>query len=727
LPQATTHFIGREPEISEIQNILNETRLLTLTGSPGIGKTRLAMRVVTGMSGTFANGIHLVDLVKIKENAMVSKAVASELHVSEEPGRQIIESLRDNLKAKELLLILDNCEHVTEGAAALAELLLSSAGGIKILATSRESLDIRGETILTVKPLSFPAKEQLSDIKAIKTCEAVKLFIELSKQRDPHFKIGKHNIFFIGELCRQLEGIPLSIELAAARIDTLQVHQILSLMADRFKLLRRSGGDSSRHRTLEGAVDWSYESLSKEEMALLRRLSIFTGGWTLDAAASVCSSESINEENILYLLSQLRKKSLIKPRGMDGREGYHMLEMIRQYSFEKLQNIGEAAEIAHRHAKYFTEFSEHAFDEGMADGWVARMEEDNGNLRAALQYTIRTDGDIELGLRLCGALGRFWFIRGHISEAIRWTSTALSLDEGRHKDARAKALRTAGFFFGHMADSDAEASRGPECFEESISIWRELDNKRELAMTLTNYSFLLNRRGDFSAANRVIRESLDIFGAIGDFGNFARANHNLALSLLDQGEYEQAIPLFEESLEKARMPDVADKYLQALCLHNLGEAEYQKGDLKAADKKLKQCLMISKELGHRSLSARSMIIQGELAARRGNYLPALEKQVAALNQLNDINDKQGVIDAIEAIACTRSMLSDDRGALILYSGAQRWRATRNIFLGPARQQLLESCLDSSRKRLGKAKTKQLLHESETYELEMIINFAIGTL
>jgi non-specific serine/threonine protein kinase len=279
--------VGRESEIPEIQELLDNTRLLTLTGAPGIGKTRLVIRA-GAITESFSDGIYLVDPVTISDEKLVPKAVTAALGVNEEHGRSVMNTLRDYLKTKELLLILDNCEHVIEGTALPAESLLRALSGLKILATSRQPLDVSGETVLHIQPLSFPMEEPTLGVDEIINYEAVELCIELAKQRNPHFKVNKQNVFAVAELCRQLEGIPLAIELAAAQTDSLRVEQILLLMTDRFKLLRRSGGESSRHQTLEAAIDWSYESLSEEETALLRQLSIFIGGWTIEAAADVC-------------------------------------------------------------------------------------------------------------------------------------------------------------------------------------------------------------------------------------------------------------------------------------------------------------------------------------------------------------------------------------------------------------------------------------------------------
>lgn len=723
LPQAMTSFIGREYEIEQIQDLLTQTRLLTLNGPPGIGKTRLAIRAAAIIEN-FIDGIYLIDLSTISDDHLVPRAVASELHVNEAPGRHVLDTLSAYLKNKELLLILDNCEHLIASAAVLAENLLRSASGLKILVTSREPLDVLGETVLTIQPLTIPKEEQQSDVNEIKNYEAVELFIELAKQRNPHFTLNKQNVSVVAELCRQLEGIPLAIELAAARTDALRVEQILLLMTDRFKLLRRSKRESTRHQTLESAIDWSYESLAEEEKFLIRRLSIFVGGWTNDAASKICSSAAINESEILHLLSQLVRKSLVTLDEREGHIRYRMLEMIRQYSIGKLKESGDTAELADRHASYFVQLSEQAFEEGARGDWFDRLEADNSNLRVALRHTIRQGGNIELGLRLCGALGRFWFIRGHNNEATQWTEKALELDDGKFKGARAKALRTGGFFFGQMADSDKDAERGRACFEESITIWKELGNKKELARTLTNYSFLLNRQGNFRAATQAIRESLFIFNELGDPANIAPATHNLALSLLDQGDYEQSIPLFEECLEIASEPGIDDEYLQALCLHNLGEAEFQRGDLDVSELRLEESLIISEELGHRSLSARTAIIQGEVAAKRGDYKIALAKQRGALTEMKTINDSQGLIDALEAIACTYSLIGNDRLAIILYGSAQGLRENSKIFLGPARQRILSQCVNSAIESLGAEKARQLLSEAHECDLDIIIKYAM---
>lgn len=722
LPQATTPLIGRESEISQIQNILEAKRLVTLKGSPGVGKTRLAISAAAELNANFSDGVHLVDLVAVCDPNLVPKAVASALGVSEESGQPLLDTLRDYLKKKEVLLILDNCEHAIETAAALSEDLLRSTTRLKILVTSRQPLDIPAETVVSIEPLAFPSEDETPSADEIMKYPAAELFLELAKRRDSHFRVRKQNVCAIADLCRQLEGIPLAIELAAAQTDSFSVEKILSLMSDRFKLLRRSAAQSSRHQTLEAAIDWSYETLSKDEKTLMRRLSVFVGGWTLEAATSVCAGADIKGGDVVFLLSALVKKSLAKPDEREGRIRYRMLEMIRQYSALKTESLKEASDMADKHAEYFLRLSERAFEEGETGDWMDRLEDDNPNLRGALRHSIRDTGNIERGLRLCGALGRFWYIRGHISEAIHWTDKALALDNGRSKDARARALRTGGFFFGQMADSPKDASRGRDCFNESVTIWRELDSPKELARTLTNFSFLLDRRGDFSNATKTARESLDIFRSLGDPANTARATHNLALSLIDQGDFEEGIPRFEESLKGAR--EVGDLHLQTLCLHNLGEAAMQKGDLELAEQTLKESLTISRALGHKSLSARTMIIEGEIALKRGDSDLGLDKQRSALRELKSINDKQGIVDALEAIACTESARGNPTLAMVLYGGASRQRRISNIPLGPVRQRSLNECLKSAQASLGVQKAQQLFADAQQTELEQIIRQAL---
>jgi predicted ATPase/DNA-binding winged helix-turn-helix (wHTH) protein len=716
LPQATTPLIGRESEILQIQNVLKGKRLVTLRGSPGVGKTRLAISAAAELNANFSDGIHLVDLVAVSDENLVPKAVASALGVSEEAGQPLLDTLRDYFKIKEVLLILDNCEHVVETAAALSEDLLHSTTRLKILSTSRQSLDIPAETVVSIEPLAFPSEDETPSVDEIRKYPAAELFLELAKRRDSHFRVSKKNVCALADLCRQLEGIPLAIELAAAQTDSLPVERILSLMSDRFKLLRRNAAQPSRHQTLEVAIDWSYETLTRDEKTLMRRLSVFAGGWTVEAATAVCAGGDIKENDVVFLLSALVKKSLAKPDERDGRIRYRMLEMIRQYSALKLESLKEASEMTDKHAQYFVSLSERAYEEGETGDWMDRLEDDHPNLRAALRHSTRETGNIGRGLRLCGALGRFWYIRGHISEAIYWTNKALALDNGRSKDARARALRTGGFFFGQMADSSKDASRGRDCFNESVAIWRELDNPKELARTLTNFSFLLDRQGDFPNSTKAARESRDIFDRLGDPANTARATHNLALSLMDQGDFEGSIPRFEESLKGAR--EVGD--LQTLCLHNLGEAAMQKGDLESAEQTLKESLTISRALGHKSLSARTMIIEGEIALKRGDSDLALEKQRTALRELKSINDKPGIVDALEAIACTESARGNPSVAMVLYGGASRQRKISNIPLGPVRQRLLNECLNSAKASLGDGKAQQLLTEAYETELELII-------
>lgn len=721
VPQQMTSFVGREAELSKIKKLLGKTRLLTLSGPPGIGKTRLATHMAAAVSKSYQHGVCSVDLVPITDEALVAKAVATALGLTEQAGRPVAETLHEFLKDKHLLLLLDNCEHVVEACAALVERLLVPDGNLQVLTTSREALNVAEETVFMVLPLSFPDKKQTTAIEEVTSYKSVELFIRLAEQRKPTFEVTQRNVSAIAELSCQLEGIPLAIELAAAQVDAYTVGQILSMMKYRFKVLRRRERKPSRHQTLENAIDWSYELLGNKEKLLLRRLSIFTGGWSHKTANDVCFDDDAREAETLYLLAQLVRKSLIQLDEQKGDVRYRMLEMIREYGSKKLRQRGERSRLLEKHAKYFLRLAERAYEEGERGGWLEQLEIEHDNLRAALRRTIRKGGDIEVGLRMCGALSRFWFIRGHISEARRWTEKALALDDGRSRAARARALRTAGFFFGHMTDQGSDSERGRSYFEESIAIWRELGDEREKARTLTNYSFLLNRQGDFNGANETAQEALVTFRALGDHANLARAAHNLALSALDQGDFDQAIPLFEESLEASRW--VEDGNLQSLCLHNLAEAAMQKGDLDIADGRLEECLALAEQLKHKPLSARSIIMQGEIAARRGNYTEALGKQRYGLSELREINDTQGIVDALEAIACTQSMLGRARLALLIYGGVVRLREESKLLLGPVRQTILDRCLNIARDALGDDKSQSAFLMGHEMALEEVVRLA----
>lgn len=508
LPVQLTSFIGREWELSQGKQWLAITHLLTLTGPGGTGKTRLALQLATEVSQEYLDGVWHVELAPLTDPALVPQTIAFALGVREQPGRTIFDSLGDYLRAKRLLLILDNCEHLIEIWAQLSDHLLRTAPGLKILATSRESLGISGEMTYRVPSLELPDPRQPSDLDELAQNDCVHLFVDRASAALPHFHLSPKNASAVIQICRRLDGIPLAIELAAARTKVFPPEQIAARLDDRFRLL--TGGSRTaleRHQTLQALIDWSYELLSEAERQLLGRLSVFSGGWSIEAVQAVCADESGDEG--LDTLAHLVDKSLVivEEEAEEGR--YRLLETIRQYGRNKLLESGEVAMVRDRHLEYYLRFVELA--EPKLRGaeqleWLDRVEGEHGNLRAALAWSLESEKP-NLALRLTGALHYFWELRGYFSEGQKWLDDALAHSGHEQKMIdmevvyRAKALYGAGRMRSLML-SDWDIAFG--LIDESLRLYRLLGDKWWMAVVLDSIGYMLIFAGDFETARSKI-------------------------------------------------------------------------------------------------------------------------------------------------------------------------------------------------------------------------------
>ncbi len=423
LPVQLTSFVGRAKEMAEVKQRLESTRLLTLTGAGGCGKTRLALEVALTQLDTFEHGVWFVDLAPLFDATLIPQTVASVFGLQEQLERSIAVALEDYFREKSLLLILDNCEHLLEECAKFAETCLKQAAGLRILATSREALSIGGEIAWRLPSLSLPTAEQVTSGQLLDS-DAVQLFVDRARTASDRFSATKNNAKTIARLCERLNGIPLALELAAARLNVLPIEQINKRLADRFRLLRKGSRTAlPRQQTLKATMDWSYELLLENEQVLFRRLSVFVGGFTLEAAEAVCNAESDLEIDVLDGVASLVDKSLMRQEEVKGESRLVMLETIREYGLERLGECGEEEDIRRHHANFFLELAEKAEPEiHGADQveWLDRLEVEHDNLREVLTWSQTGEGSVEVGLRLAVAIGWFWFVRGHLREGGEW-------------------------------------------------------------------------------------------------------------------------------------------------------------------------------------------------------------------------------------------------------------------------------------------------------------------
>ncbi len=606
LPGELTSFIGRRRELTEVKELLATNRLLTLTGSGGCGKTRLALRAARDLIDSFADGVRLVELAALSDGALVPQAAAAALDVREEARVALIDTLADRLKERTVLLVLDNCEHVLRACTELVDPILRSCPAVKVLATSREPFGIAGERAWRVPSLSMPDEEG----DAGPDCEAVRLFTERAGAVAPSFRVTSENTPSIVQICRRLDGIPLAIELAAARARVMSVQQIASRLDDRFRLLTGGSRTAVPHqRTLAALIDWSYDLLGEPERALLRRLSVFYGGFTLEAAAAVTPSD---EYEVLDLLMQLVDKSLVMADEGAAEKRYRLLETVRQYAADRLIGEGsESADARDRHAAFFAGLAEQAEKhlQGPAQGaWLARLELEHDNLRAAWDWLGTRPGGGSALLTMGGALWRFWVTRGHLSEARRRLAEALErADASAPTPARAKALGGAGTAAWGQADYGAAA----DLLGESLRLRRELGDRSGVAASLNNLGLVAADAGRPDEARTMYEESLAIRRELKDTPGEAAVLNNLGLLEYRAGRYTAARELQERSLEIKRRTQ--DRRAIAYSVGNLAYIALAEGQTARAREQAEECLAISRETGDRRGMAEALELIAGLA------------------------------------------------------------------------------------------------------------------
>jgi non-specific serine/threonine protein kinase len=585
LPATRTSFVDRERERIELKRELAMTRLLTLTGAGGTGKTRLAQEVAKDLVGAYPDGVWLVQLAGLSESELVVQVVAATLGVRERPGRPLGATLAEDLRTKDVLLVLDNCEHLIEAVAGLTDELMGACPKLRVLATSREPLRVPGEVVRRVPSLPVPEPKDpaLLSKEGLTRCAVTRLFLDRARTRkeDSAFSEGSvsaESVQAVARVCRRLEGIPLAIELAAARTATLSVVQIEERLEDSLKLLTTGFRTADpRHRTLRATLDWSYALLSEAERILFHRLAVFAGGWTLEAAEAVGSGDGVGEGEVLDPLSRLVDKSLVAlEEGEQGVMRYTMLEPVRQYAREKLRESGEEDTVQAGHAGFFLALAEEAEPEMSGpdqEAWLRRLEKEHANLRAALAWALDAvdsreprEHRTELGLRLAGALGRFWAAYGP-GEGRRWLEKSLAKGRAVPKSALGKALYEAGWIALWQGDSD----RAIALLEEGRTLFRELGDRRGVAISLVNLGSALLHRGDMEGAATVREEAEVLRREPLDRFTLAWLTTFLAQEALNEGDYERSDARGREALAIYR--ELGDTRGTVMCHIGMGLTE----------------------------------------------------------------------------------------------------------------------------------------------------------
>jgi predicted ATPase/DNA-binding SARP family transcriptional activator len=666
LPIPLTTLFGRKPEIEAGIIHLGRCRLMTLTGMGGVGKTRLAIALADAIAEEYKDGTCFVDLAPLADPAFLAQTLVATLKIAEIPGQSLNQTLLGYLQDQHLLLILDNCEHLLPACATLTDTLLSGCPHVKILATSRQSLGIIGEVIHPVPSLSLPEEDasNLRDKNSEDLLEyaALQLFVARAQAVSPPFRFQRQNQQSVIEICRHLSGIPLAIELAAARVRALPVEQIAKRLKNQFDLLSGvNAGVLPRHQTLRATLDWSYALLPIEAQRLLRHLSVFAGGCSLEAA------EATGVGNVLDGLTLLVDASLVVyEEGVESAGRYRLLETVRQYSRACLTENQESEQIRRRHRDYFLVWAEEVAPKlrGSQEAyWLEVMETEHDNLRQALAFCLEDEQGAEAGLRLGAALHWFWEIRGHMSEGRAHLAAALARDVGSEpRLARAHALRCAGVLAGSQGDYDAARSlyeesltlyrelgdkwgiaRTLQCLqriEESLTLFREIGDKRGIADCLFFWGARIFHQGDYLSARTLLEEGLTLFRELEDKHFIALSLSQIGLIFAAQSDFDAARSLYEEGL--TLFLELGNKKGIAVSLFRLGFVASCQRDYDAARSLCAESLVIFRELGDKSGIAWCLYYLGDIASHQGDYDVARALQEESLTLYREIGDKKGM-------------------------------------------------------------------------------------
>ncbi|MDQ7848982.1 MAG: tetratricopeptide repeat protein, partial [Armatimonadota bacterium] len=569
LPSPRSSLIGRAAETDAVTEILlrPEVRVVTLTGAPGIGKTRLALEVAGRLAGRFSGGVAFIDLSAVTDPVAVGAAIAQSLGIREVSSQPLVDTLRDAIAEQRLLLVLDNFEQVLPAAPVVAE-LLDGCPSLTVLLTSRAPLRIRGEQEFPVPPLPLPEERSAAEPRALREVASVALFVERARAVRPDFTLTSANAAAVADICVRLDGLPLAIELAAARVKLLTPAGILRRLRSSLDLLSRQSPDvPPRHRTLRQAIRWSYDLLEGGEQVLLRRLAAFSGGAALDAVEAVCRAETDPAGSVLDALGSLVENSLLlhDPQP-DGESRFRMLETVREFAQEELEASGEGPALWERHAAHFAQLAQ-AAEPALAGPdqavWLERLEREHDNFRVALAWSAEA-GRAETGLTIAIALGRFWERHGYSGEGLSWLQRFLAMAPLAPAALRATALNIAG----NLARSRGDYGLAVSSYEHTLALRREAQDARGIAVALNNLGVVAKDQGDYVRARAFLEESLAIKRREGDRRGVAVTLSNLGLTAKAQGDLAAAAAFFSESL--GLFQGLGDTWGQALCLNNMG-------------------------------------------------------------------------------------------------------------------------------------------------------------
>lgn len=757
LPLQLTSFIGRERELADVRRLFSTTRLLTLTGPGGCGKTRLALQAAAELVDEFPDGVWFVELAALTDDVLVTQAVAPTVGVREESGRPLALTLADAVRSRRLLLVLDNCEHLIDASARLTEALLLASPGLRVLTTSREPLGISGESTYRVPSLAMPDPTRTIVLRDLSHAEATRLFIERAATHQPGFKLTDADASAVAEICRALDGLPLAIELAAARVSVLPIGEIAARLDRRFSLL--TGGRRTadrRQQTLRATLDWSHDLLDERERILFRRLGAFSGGFTLEAAEQVCAN-GLPPDAILDLLGSLINKSLVVPAEEAGSVRYRMLETVRAYAIEKLHADDDTADVRSRHRAWFVTLAERSEPRlSVRDVFTLnRLESDHDNLRAAFDNAL-TSNDAETALRIAISVSLLWVVRGYWTEgrqrleaalaaapmiAIRLHAAGLywlgilAMYQGDYDHAHiyaeaALALRRdlddpigvarSLITLGNLAYQRGHYAPAQQFHEQSLALARQTGARVVEAGALLNLGIVADHRGDYQQAGELCQEALCLFRDLGDRYGLAATLSMLGTLASDQGRYEEAEPLLEEALAIQR--ELRDRRGTAASLSHLGRIARERGQPARAHELYEESLVMARDTGNRSRIAMLLISLGRIAWQQADSADAAARFKEGLQLCLSIGDRIGTAQAMEGVA---AVAADQDLSVMLLAAAASVRNSLHAPLAPSDRRAYDSLIQELKAHLGETRFERAWNRGSATPTEEVAQLALA--
>ncbi|GAC1655756.1 MAG: hypothetical protein NVS9B12_07020 [Vulcanimicrobiaceae bacterium] len=705
LPSDLTTFIGRSREISEVGKLIGESRLTTLLGPGGVGKTRLAIAVARSLASAHTEGVAFVDLARITEPELILQTIASTLGVLEQPGRSLRSTLVEHLRDRSILLILDNCEQVIGPSAELTETLLHSCADLTMVATSREPLGVPGERTYRLTP--FEERD------------AVELFIERANLGDKLDQSATQRRK-IADICSRLDGIPLAIELAAARAKEMTLEQLSTRLEDRFALLSKGNRSAlPRQKTLRALIDWSFDLLTEPQRTLLRRLSAFVGGWSLQAAEAVCSDASLPANSVLDLIGELTDKSLVVADQVDRQYRYRLLESTREYAHERLTSAGEIDAIRRKHAAYYLRMATHAaeeYDETATSLWIQPLLFMHDNFRETLRWALTEKNDIQLGAQCAASLARFWFEVGRVGEGRGWLDQALAFGEPSYSVALAADL-WHGVVILTIAQGDTPALL--EAAKREKELYEQLGNRSRIASALNGMGVALHTLGDFAGAEEYYTQALAIRRSLGEKRGISVGLENLGDIARDyHHDYDRGEQLYREALDIAR--ELGQEALAAVALGDLSELIWMRGDYDRAVSVCRESLAIFERFENQPRIGQQLERIARFELSRGNILQAIGPMTDALEILRQLLNYEGLAMCFEDAFTLAMAVQKMESAALLGAFSDHLREVHRLPRSQTQQVATENQRASLLEYLPTDRYMALYDEGRTWSLQQAL-------